>query len=39
MKAGKFVGSEVPACCTIDECFELVKAVKETRGKYMMLER
>ena len=38
MKAGKFVGSEVPACCTLDECFALVKAVKELKGKYMMLE-
>jgi predicted dehydrogenase len=38
MKAGKFVGSEVPACCTVDECRALVRAQKETRTGYMMLE-
>jgi predicted dehydrogenase len=38
MKAGKFVGSEVPAACTVDECFALVKAAKEFKGRYMMLE-
>jgi predicted dehydrogenase len=38
MKAGKFVGSEVPACCTLDECFALVKAAKQSGNRYMMLE-
>jgi len=38
LKAGKFVGSEVPACCTVDECWDLVKAVEQTQTGYMMLE-
>ena len=38
MKAGKFVGSEVPACCTIDECRRLVAAQRQTKTGYMMLE-
>src|SRR5207237_5885732 len=38
MAAGKFVGSEVPACCTLEECFTLVKAVKTNKNRYMMLE-
>jgi len=38
-KAGKFVGSEVPACTTIDECHAMIKAFRETKGAgYMMLE-
>src|SRR5438045_2060449 len=36
MKAGKFVGSEVPACCTIDECWQLVKTSRETKSGYML---
>ena len=31
MKAGKFVGAEVPACCTIDECHQLVRAAASSR--------
>lgn len=38
MQAAKFVGSEVPACCTIDECHQLVAAQKQLKGGYMMLE-
>jgi predicted dehydrogenase len=38
MKAAKFVGSEVPACCTIDECRRLVAVQRETKTGYMMLE-
>src|SRR6185436_1939691 len=37
-KAKKFVGSEVPACTTIDECWSMVKAQREHKGGYMMLE-
>jgi predicted dehydrogenase len=36
--AGKFVGSEVPACCTLEECRNLVQAQKRTSAGYMMLE-
>jgi predicted dehydrogenase len=38
MKAGKFVGSEVPACVSVEECWTLVKSAKAHNGKYMMLE-
>lgn len=38
MRAGKFVGSEVPACCTIEECRQLVRVQRETKTGYMMLE-
>jgi predicted dehydrogenase len=38
MKAGKFIGSEVPACVNIDECWSLVRAAKQLGNKYMMLE-
>ncbi len=38
MRAGKFVGSEVPACCTVEECHQLVKVQRETKTGYMMLE-
>lgn len=38
MKAGKFCGCEVPACCTIDECHQLVRARRELMAGYMMLE-
>src|SRR5688572_276843 len=38
MKAGKFVGAEVPACCTLDECHQLVRARRELKAGYMMLE-
>ena len=37
-KAGKFVGAEVPACTTIDECWAMVKAHRETKVGYMLLE-
>jgi predicted dehydrogenase len=38
MRAGKFVGSEVPACCTVEECHQLVRNQRETKTGYMMLE-
>ena len=38
MRAGKFVGAEVPACCTVEECRELLKVQRETNAGYMMLE-
>lgn len=38
MEAGKFVGSEVPACITLEECRALVKTQRKTRTGYMMLE-
>ena len=44
-KANKFVGSEVPACTTIDECWAMVRAAKEHKigeggqgAGYMLLE-
>ena len=37
-KAGKFVGSEVPACTTMDECHAMVRAHRETKVGYMLLE-
>src|SRR5215203_237277 len=37
-KAGKFVGSEVPACTTMEECHAMIKAHRETKIGYMMLE-
>jgi predicted dehydrogenase len=37
-KAKKFVGAEVPACTTIDECWAMVRAQREYAGRYMMLE-
>ncbi len=36
--AGVFVASEVPACCTVEECGQLLDAQKQTGGHYMMLE-
>ncbi len=38
LKAGKFVGSEVPAATTVDECWELVRTQEKTGTGYMMLE-
>ncbi len=38
LEAGKFVGSEVPACTTLDECWALVRAQQKTRTGYMLLE-
>jgi predicted dehydrogenase len=37
-KAGKFVGAEVPACTTIDECHAMIKVHRETKTGYMLLE-
>jgi predicted dehydrogenase len=37
-KAKKFVGSEVPACTTIDECWAMVRAANQYNGGYMLLE-
>jgi len=38
MKAGKFVGSEVPAACTVEECWDIVRTQRKTGAGYMMLE-
>ena len=38
MKAGKFAASEVPACTTLDECWELVRTQRKTKSGYMLLE-
>jgi predicted dehydrogenase len=38
MKAGKAVGSEVPACCTVEECRQLVRTARQYNGRYMLLE-
>ena len=38
MQAGKFVGSEVPACTTIDECWDLVRTERKAKTGYMLLE-
>src|SRR5688500_13761457 len=37
-KAKKFVGAEVPACTTVDECWSMVRAQREHNGRYMLLE-
>src|SRR5688500_19490216 len=36
--AKKFVGAEVPACTTMDECHAMVRAQREMNGGYMLLE-
>lgn len=38
MRAGKYVGVEVPAAITMDECWELVKTHEATGAACMMLE-
>jgi predicted dehydrogenase len=38
MRAGKYVGVEVPAAYTLEECWELVDTYEETRTPCMMLE-
>lgn len=38
MKAGKYVGLEVPAALSIDECWQLVNTSEETGKPCMMLE-
>jgi predicted dehydrogenase len=38
MKAGKYVGVEVPAALTVDECWELVRTSESTGVWCMMLE-
>ena len=38
MRAGKYVGVEVPAALTLDECWALVKTHEETKVPCMMLE-
>lgn len=38
MRAGKHVLSEVAAAVTLDECWELVRAVRETGRTYMLAE-
>jgi len=38
MRAGKYVGVEVPAAITVDECWQLVDTCEQTRVPCMMLE-
>lgn len=38
MKAGKYVGIEVPAAQTIEECEQLIKVYEETESPLMLLE-
>lgn len=38
LRAGKAVLSEVAAAVTLEECWQLVEAVEQTRGFYMMAE-
>ena len=38
MRAGKMIGTEVPACQTIAECWELVRTSEQTGVPCMMLE-
>ena len=38
MNAGKFAVSEVPACTTLEECWELVRTHRKTKSGYMLLE-
>ena len=38
MRAGKFVASEVPACTTLEECWDLVRTQRKTKSGYMLLE-
>lgn len=38
MNSGKAVGSEVPACVTLEECWQLVETQKKTGAMYMLLE-
>ena len=38
MRAGKYVGVEVPAAITVDECWDLVKTSEKTGVPCMMLE-
>ena len=38
MKAGKYVGVEVPAAFTLEECWQLVNTYEKTRIPCMMLE-
>ncbi len=38
MIAGKFAAPEVPACTTLDECWELVRTQRKTGSGYMLLE-
>ncbi len=38
MNAGKDVGSEVPACRTLEECRDLVRTKEKTGTRYMLLE-
>jgi predicted dehydrogenase len=38
MRAGKYVGTEVPACGTVKECWDLVRTSEKTGMPCMMLE-
>jgi predicted dehydrogenase len=38
LRAGKHVACTVPAATSIDECREIVKAAKDSRKNYMMME-
>lgn len=38
LMAGKHVLSEVPACHTLEQCWDLVETVEKTKRKYMLAE-
>src|SRR5438552_3867359 len=38
LKVGKFVGSEVPGCVSVDECWEIIRTQQQTGSGYMLLE-
>jgi hypothetical protein len=38
MRAGKFVGVIAPVSATIDDCYRLVRAQRETHGRFMPLD-
>ncbi|MHB0998461.1 MAG: Gfo/Idh/MocA family oxidoreductase [Armatimonadota bacterium] len=38
MRAGKYIGTEVPACVTMKECWDLIRTSQETGMPCMMLE-
>lgn len=38
LRAGKHVACTVPAATTVDECREIVRAARESRKNYMMME-
>src|SRR4051812_49153159 len=38
LKAHKFVGAEVPACVSVEECWQIVKTQQQMKTGYMLLE-